>query len=81
MAGCICIRPREFLKEPVRYFSLKKQYIITKGWNPSYGARPLKRAIKFILEDKISDSILNNTIKNGDTITIDITDDEQIIFI
>ena len=44
--------------------------IALKGYNPEYGARPVKREIRDVVEDKISEMIINNDIKEGNTIRI-----------
>ena len=41
--------------------------IALKGYNPEYGARPIKREIRNVVEDKISEMIINNDIKEGNT--------------
>ncbi len=43
-----------------------KDFLIEKGYNPEYGARPLRRAIRFYLEDPLSEAILSGQIKDGD---------------
>ncbi|MDD2619242.1 MAG: ATP-dependent Clp protease ATP-binding subunit [Syntrophomonadaceae bacterium] len=48
-----------------------KEVIMKEGYNPAYGARPIKRAIQKLLEDTISEEILKNTIKPGDKIVVD----------
>ncbi len=48
-----------------------KDYIAEKGWNAQYGARPLKRAIQQYIEDVLAEEIVNGTIQNGDTVSID----------
>src|SRR5262249_25525810 len=47
-----------------------KAYIIEKGYNPDYGARPLRRAIENMIEDPLSEEILRGTFKGKDTITV-----------
>ena len=37
--------------------------IVLEGYNPEYGARPIKRTIKYLIEDKISDLILKEKIE------------------
>ena len=44
------------------------------GYDPEYGARPIKRKIRSVVEDEISKLIINNTVKNGDTILISAVD-------
>ena len=47
-----------------------KKFILEKGKNLKYGARPLRRAIQRYIEDEIADKILKGEIKNGETIKI-----------
>ena len=47
-----------------------KKFILEKGTNLKYGARPLRRAIQRYIEDEIADKILKGEIKNGETIKI-----------
>ncbi|HIP11725.1 MAG TPA: AAA family ATPase [Arcobacter sp.] len=53
-----------------------KKYIASSGYDPVYGARPLKRALYEIIEDRLSDMILEDKISNGDIIKFDIINDE-----
>lgn len=48
-----------------------RKLIITKGYDPVFGARPLKRAIQRTIEDRLSEEILKKTIAPGDTIVVD----------
>ncbi|HEY5894173.1 MAG TPA: ATP-dependent Clp protease ATP-binding subunit [Chthoniobacterales bacterium] len=43
-------------------------FLIEKGYDPAYGARPMRRAVEKYLEDPIAEEILRSTIKPGDTI-------------
>ena len=52
-----------------------KTYIANKGYDPQYGARPLKRAIQSYIEDKLAELIINNTISTNCNITIDFDND------
>tara|TARA_B100000513_G_scaffold110712_2_gene48111 strand:+ start:5777 stop:7783 length:2007 start_codon:yes stop_codon:yes gene_type:complete len=47
-----------------------KKFLAKEGYEPAYGARPLKRAIQSHVEDIIADAIINKKIKKGDKITI-----------
>ena len=49
-----------------------------KGFDETYGARPLRREIQNDIEDRLSEKILDGTIKNGDTVTCDYKDGEFI---
>ncbi len=51
--------------------SKAKDYIIEKGWDEQFGARPLKRAIQKYVEDPLAEEIITSNLKEGDTITID----------
>lgn len=46
-----------------------KDFLIEKGYNPDFGARPLRRAIEQYVEDPLSESILRGEFKEGQTIT------------
>ena len=48
-----------------------KEYIAEKGWDPSFGARPLKRSIQKYLEDPLAEEIIRTKIKAGDTLEVD----------
>jgi ATP-dependent Clp protease ATP-binding subunit ClpB len=54
-------------------------YIAKAGYDPVYGARPLKRALYEIVEDRLADMILGDEIKDGDTIIFDIKDEEIVV--
>ncbi len=47
-----------------------------KGFDDTYGARPLRREIQNDIEDKLSEKILDGSIKNGDTVICDFKDGE-----
>ncbi|MGB7520992.1 MAG: AAA family ATPase, partial [Spirulinaceae cyanobacterium] len=51
-----------------------QDYIVNVGYDPVYGARPLKRAIQKELENPIATKILENTFVEGDTVIIDCTE-------
>ncbi|PJF37152.1 MAG: NDP-hexose 4-ketoreductase [Candidatus Thermofonsia Clade 1 bacterium] len=50
-----------------------------KGYDPEYGARPLRRVITNMVEDRLSDGILAGTFKVGSTILIDVADGELVM--
>ncbi len=54
-----------------------KEFVATKGYDVQFGARPLKRAIQTYIEDGLSEIILSEEAKPGDTIAIDKTDDKK----
>ena len=56
-----------------------KAYIAKAGFDPVYGARPLKRALYEIVEDKLADLILEDKIIEGSSVKFDIKDDEIVV--
>jgi ATP-dependent Clp protease ATP-binding subunit ClpC len=46
-----------------------KDFIAEKGYDPNFGARPLKRSIQKFLEDPLAEEIINANLEEGDTIT------------
>ncbi|MGE5660193.1 MAG: ATP-dependent Clp protease ATP-binding subunit [Actinomycetota bacterium] len=55
-----------------------KDRLVEEGYNPSYGARPLRRAIMRLLEDVLAEEILSGRIKEGDTAIVDVGEDGQV---
>ncbi|AFZ21460.1 ATP-dependent Clp protease ATP-binding subunit [Allocoleopsis franciscana] len=51
-----------------------KDRLVEEGYNPAYGARPLRRAIMRLLEDVLAEQILGGHIKDGDIATVDVDD-------
>lgn len=49
-----------------------KERLVEEGYNPAYGARPLRRAIMRLLEDSLAEEILSGRIKDGDTAVVDV---------
>lgn len=56
-----------------------KKYLLEKGTNLKFGARPLRRAIGRYLEDEISEKILKGEIQNGQTIRVNLNENSLII--
>lgn len=55
----------------VEFTNKTKKLIAEKGYDPQYGARPLRRAIQDLILDELALQIVENKIKEGDTVTID----------
>ena len=53
-----------------------KKFLVEKGFDPMYGARPLKRAIQKHIEDPIADELLKGKFRDGSTIQIKIKGNE-----
>jgi predicted site-specific integrase-resolvase len=61
-------------------FTENAREVLTKeGFDLNYGARPLRRAIQKTVEDRLSEEMLKGEIKKGDTVTVDV-EDEQLKF-
>uniref|UniRef100_A0A3Q7J979 UVR domain-containing protein n=1 Tax=Solanum lycopersicum TaxID=4081 RepID=A0A3Q7J979_SOLLC len=52
--------------------------VVDEGYNPSYGARPLRRAIMRLLEDSMAEKMLANEIKEGDSVIVDVDSDGNV---
>lgn len=59
--------------------SLAKDLIIKRGTDENFGARPLRRAIQSILEDKLAEEILDGNIKPGDKAKVTAKDEEIVV--
>jgi ATP-dependent Clp protease ATP-binding subunit ClpB len=55
-----------------------KEAIAEAGWDPTYGARPLKRAIQRLLENPLALQLLEGGFGEGDTIRVDARDGELV---
>ncbi len=56
-----------------------KDWLCEKGYDPKFGARPLRRVIQDRLEDKLSDAVLAGTLNPADTAVIEVADDEIVV--
>ena len=54
-----------------------KDFLTDKGYDPKFGARPLKRAIQKYLEDELAELLLETEVKEGDEIVADVSDDGE----
>jgi ATP-dependent Clp protease ATP-binding subunit ClpC len=76
------------LKEVFERLSLKgiqlevtdrfKTRLVDEGYNPSYGARPLRRAVMRLLEDSLAEEVLSEKIQAGDTAVVDVGTDGKV---
>jgi len=72
---------RKLLKEQEISFEITedaKEFLATRGFNPIFGARPLKRVIRQLIENPLSKDILAQKFSKGDKIKIDINNDEIV---
>lgn len=53
-----------------------KDYIARKGYDTVYGARPLRRSIQNMIEDRIAEEMLEGRVKNGDSVVVELNDEK-----
>ncbi len=56
-----------------------KERVVQEGYDPSYGARPLRRAIMRLLEDSLAEAMLSGQVADGDAAIVDVDDDGQVV--
>jgi ATP-dependent Clp protease ATP-binding subunit ClpB len=56
-----------------------KEFLATRGYDPAFGARPLKRVIRQMVENPLSRDILSGKFISGDTVKIDFKDDQIVL--
>ncbi|MBR5936805.1 MAG: ATP-dependent Clp protease ATP-binding subunit [Clostridiales bacterium] len=56
-----------------------REFLGKKGYDPQYGARPLKRVIQSLVEDKFSEALLDRTVEAGCTAVVDVENEEIVI--
>jgi ATP-dependent Clp protease ATP-binding subunit ClpC len=47
-----------------------KEFLIEKGYDPQYGARPMRRAVERFLEDPLAEELLRGNVKPGDKVEV-----------
>ncbi len=55
-----------------------KEFLIDKGYNPEFGARPLRRAIEHYIEDPLSEAMLRGEFKDKNLIKLDVQDEDNL---
>nr|YP_009502076.1 Clp protease ATP binding subunit [Porolithon onkodes]ASB29678.1 Clp protease ATP binding subunit [Porolithon onkodes] len=55
-----------------------KNRLVDEGYNPSYGARPLRRAVMRLLEDSLAEEFLSGRVQSGDSAVVDVSEDGNI---
>ena len=56
-----------------------KNYLVEKGYDPEFGARPLRRVIQDNVEDTLSEELLAGKFGPGDTVIVDVEDDKIVV--
>ncbi len=68
------------LREQGRFMEVSdaaRDWLSEKGYDPHFGARPMRRLIQDHLEDKLSDAIISGELRIGDTAMVDLNEDED----
>ena len=55
------------------------EHLAKKGFDPLFGARPLRRAIQSMIEDRLAEEMLEGKVKAGDSIVVDLEDDKIVV--
>ncbi len=55
------------------------EFILEKGFDDKYGARPIRRAVQTHIEDMLAEEIIKGTMKQGDTVTLSIKDGKPVV--
>jgi ATP-dependent Clp protease ATP-binding subunit ClpB len=58
-----------------------RSHLVHKGYDPAYGARPLKRVLQRELETALARKILEGTVRDGQTVRVDYTTDDGLSFV
>lgn len=72
----VCLRAGEQLGITLHVRDSVKKYIVETGTDQKYGARPLRRAVQNLLEDKLAEAILNGEISRGQTVEVGLSKKE-----
>ena len=56
-----------------------KDFLVEKGYDPQYGARPMRRAVERFLEDPLAEEILKGSLHEGEPITVT-ADKDKLVF-
>ena len=56
------------------------EFVINKGYDPTYGARPMRRAVERYLEDPLAEELLRGTVKAGDIVEVTVAGDDKLAF-
>lgn len=70
MVASIAKRTKEQMNIALTVDSSARDYLAEKGYDEKYGARPLRRTIQTLIEDRLSEEILSGTFKSGDEVTV-----------
>ncbi|PKM95663.1 MAG: ATP-dependent Clp protease ATP-binding subunit ClpC [Firmicutes bacterium HGW-Firmicutes-1] len=78
MVGMLASRMKKNMGIEIHMTAEAKIHMAEVGFDKSYGARPLRRAIQSKIEDRLAEKILEGIIKEGDHVTIDLNNEELV---
>ncbi len=58
-----------------------REWLALNGFDPVYGARPLRRLVQSAIGDQLAKALLAGEIRDGDTVRVDITDDSSALIV
>ncbi|MEP6777649.1 MAG: ATP-dependent Clp protease ATP-binding subunit [Chthoniobacterales bacterium] len=61
--------------------SAAHEFVIEKGFDPTYGARPMRRAVERYLEDPLAEELLRGTVKAGDVVEVTVADGKLVFHV
>jgi len=62
----------------IEFTDALRELLVQEGFDPQYGARPLRRAIQRLVEDPLSDELLRGRFRQGDTVVADVRDGKVV---
>jgi ATP-dependent Clp protease ATP-binding subunit ClpC len=57
-----------------------KDYLVDKGYDPTYGARPMRRSVERFLEDPLAEEILRGNLHEGEPVMVTVGDENKLVF-
>ena len=63
----------------IKISSKAKDQIVEKGWDPQFGARPLKRDIQKYVEDVLAEELIKHKVEAGDTVNLDYDEKKDVM--
>jgi ATP-dependent Clp protease ATP-binding subunit ClpC len=55
-----------------------KDFLVEKGYDPTYGARPMRRSVERFLEDPLAEEILRGNLHEGDPVMVTVADNKLV---
>jgi ATP-dependent Clp protease ATP-binding subunit ClpB len=58
---------------------LARDWLASNGYDPVYGARPLRRLVQSAIGDRLANALLSGEVRDGDRVLVDIADDKRAL--